>query len=84
MGLGGRPQAHLMLAVLAIEGIVHEIRIGQDLGVMDVDMIAYMRLLLLVLDDIRRHVRWVSLRCLRVTLTARGIDEEWQEIRGRK
>jgi len=31
--LRGRPEALLVLAVFTIDGIVHEVRIGQDLGV---------------------------------------------------
>lgn len=54
MALGGRPQAHLMLTVFAVEGIIQELRIGQDFGVMNVNPVALVRLLL-CLDDVRRH-----------------------------
>jgi hypothetical protein len=37
MALDGRPHAHIMLAVLTVEGIIHEIRVDQELGMMNVD-----------------------------------------------
>lgn len=49
MGFSGLPGAQLMLVGLTIEGIVHEIRVGQNLIMADVD-----RVVLLFLDV--RHV----------------------------
>lgn len=46
MALGGRPHALLVLAVLAVEGIVHEIRVGQDLGMVNADLVALFQLIL--------------------------------------
>ena len=36
ISLDGSPHAHLMFTVLALEGIDHEIRVDQDLGLLDV------------------------------------------------
>lgn len=55
--LDGSPYAHLMLKVLAIEGIVHEIRVGQDLGMMDLDVTARVQVILFILGDEVRHLR---------------------------
>jgi len=40
MALDRLPHAHLMLAVLTIDGITHEIRVDQDLGILSVDLLA--------------------------------------------
>lgn len=40
MALNGFPRSHIMFAVLAIEGIVHEIRLDQDLGLLNGGLLA--------------------------------------------
>jgi hypothetical protein len=40
MGFGRCPHAHIMLAVLAIDGVSKEILVDQDLGVQSVDMLS--------------------------------------------
>jgi len=34
--LGGLPDTHLVLAVLAMEGIAHQVLVNQDLGLVDI------------------------------------------------
>lgn len=40
MALHGRPRSHLMFTVLAIEGIGHEIRFDQNLGLLNGGLLA--------------------------------------------
>lgn len=53
MALDPLPYAHLMLAVLAVDGIAHEIRVDQDLGIHSVDLLAPVDLILCL--DTCRH-----------------------------
>ena len=49
-GLDRLPQGHLMLAILAIDGIAHEIPVDQDLGMINIALFALVQLILW-LDD---------------------------------
>lgn len=50
MGFDSRPQALRMLTVLAIDGIIHKIRVGQDLRLLDIDLAALAISIFLVFD----------------------------------
>lgn len=58
--LYGLPDAHLMLTVLAVEGIVHHVLVDQDIAIAgllrNIDMFAPVRLLGRLDVTLRRHV----------------------------
>lgn len=74
MRLGRRPHAHLMLAVLAIKGVIHEVGVGQDLGLVKVDMIAVVQAFLFL--DVVGHDCYSCLGNARdVTIEAKRSQE---------
>lgn len=53
MALNSLPRSHLMFAVLAIEGIIHEIRLDQHLGLLNGGLLAVRFIAFIV--EIQRH-----------------------------